>query len=393
MSAAPAAAAPTEFVTPRKRISNESDLNAFLQSETYQRLMGFVTEMGTAVRGYPIVKGMQFSERVAKVKHMLQTLRGWIDEFPPIQQPMRFGNKAFQQWHDRLIERVEDLLKEMLPAESHGAIVELTPYLLDSFGNRTRIDYGTGHEAAFLAFLYCLWHIQYFTQNDKRNIVLVAFTEYIELMRALQTAYMLEPAGSRGVWGLDDYHFLPFLWGSAQLMIQEEIEPSQALDRTIVADYADQYLYINAIKAIQEMKKGVPFGECAPLLNDITAVPTWKKVNSGLMKMYQAEVWSKVPVIQHFYFGNILPFPNDAAAAAAAASGSLPTGTAAPGHTSTHGNDHLPSRRPMVPPMGPTMHPSAMGLSPSAFPEGLGMGMGGQGGDGDSSYEEVPKSD
>lgn len=25
-----------------------------------------------------------------------------IDEYPPIQQPMRFGNKAFRSWHERL---------------------------------------------------------------------------------------------------------------------------------------------------------------------------------------------------------------------------------------------------------------------------------------------------
>jgi hypothetical protein len=35
--------------------------------------------------------------------------------------------------------------------------VELASYLCDSFGDPTRIDYGTGHETSFVALLYVLF--------------------------------------------------------------------------------------------------------------------------------------------------------------------------------------------------------------------------------------------
>ncbi|EEC07285.1 hypothetical protein IscW_ISCW006713, partial [Ixodes scapularis] len=41
-------------------------------------------------------------------------------------------------------QEAEEPLREALPEDCRPAVVELFPYLQESFGNMTRIDYGTG---------------------------------------------------------------------------------------------------------------------------------------------------------------------------------------------------------------------------------------------------------
>ena len=110
-------------------------------------------------------------------------------------------------------------MSSLLPPELHPAIPQVSPYLLTSFGSFTRMDYGTGHETSFALFLLCLTLIRFFDPEPdlEREIVLTVFVRYLRLCWRLQDVYKLEPAGSHGVWGLDDYSFLGYIFGSGQL--------------------------------------------------------------------------------------------------------------------------------------------------------------------------------
>ncbi|KAM3873782.1 serine/threonine-protein phosphatase 2A activator isoform 3-T3 [Diretmus argenteus] len=205
----------------------------------------------------------------------------------------------------KVSEEAEALVSTVLPADVHPAAPEIAVYLKEAVGNSTRIDYGTGHEAAFAAFLCCLCKVGALRVDDQMAIIFRVFNRYLEVMRKLQKTYRMEPAGSQGVWGLDDFQFLPFIWGSSQFVDHPTLEPRHFVDEKVVNEHYPDYMFFECIKFINEMKTG-PFAEHSNQLWNISAVPTWSKVNQGLIRMYKAECLEKFPVIQHFKFGSLL---------------------------------------------------------------------------------------
>jgi hypothetical protein len=67
------------------------------------------------------------------------------------------------------------------------------------------------------------------------------------------------------------------------------IEPKQAIAERYCRDLADDYLYLGAVKYINEVKTR-PFFEHSSTLYDISNVTHWPKVNQGMLKMYHSEV-------------------------------------------------------------------------------------------------------
>ena len=189
-----------KFVRPVKRINNGQDLTTFLVSKAYHDLSTFLVQLNKAM--FPrLAEGSRSDQRTAQVfetntqvvvfsdivlqlQGLLRALGEIIDEVPLATGPRRFGNVSFRTWHAHVESRTDAMLHQFLPSQvcsfnhepDSEPLSELRAYFLGSFGSPQRLDYGTGHELSFLAFLACIWKLGGFPSSRpgsvEREIVL-----------------------------------------------------------------------------------------------------------------------------------------------------------------------------------------------------------------------------
>lgn len=72
---------------------------------------------------------------------------------PPVDNKLsRFGNPAFKTFYDRVAE-ASSQLHASIPGLDPEAVKEVEVYFRESWGNRERVDYGSGMELNFLCWL------------------------------------------------------------------------------------------------------------------------------------------------------------------------------------------------------------------------------------------------
>ena len=333
------------FQKPVKKINGGKDVLHFLTSKAYNDIMTFLLQLNRAMfpsktqatqngaQKIQVWQNIEIPEEgpISRIRALLKRLDQIIDEVPLDTGPRRFGNVSFRKWHQKVEEQAADLLNQYLELSLGGSSIvafldELIPYFLGSFGSQQRLDYGSGHELSFLAFLGCIWKVGGFRTTElhkgdmsrddcARAIVLGPMQEYLRLIRRLIKTYSLEPAGSHGVWGLDDHSFIPYIFGSAQYgpaisdaddtpiegSLEEAPDPADVAKITAVNRYRESSMYFGAIGFIHDVKTG-PFWEHSPMLYDISGVKSgWGKINkvrcalySGFEASFESNIISRV---------------------------------------------------------------------------------------------------
>lgn len=304
---------------PEKVINNQEKLKIFTNGKTYKLIVSSIELLQSAVEKkknmFNIEKDVEKSSNIEIIINFLDTIEKLVSEFPAInQEKQRFGNTAFRSWYEAVEKLYEAELAPKLNlfyGEDKDFLLsnEIMPYLLECFGNSKRIDYGTGHELNFVFILIILLEVQWFKTEELQKLIQIVFKKYLSVCKTVQTVYKLEPAGSKGVYGLDDFHFLSFIFGAAELIDNtEEIIPSD-IQRNLesVKKLGEEYMFFDAVHYNLKSKNG-HLAEHSPILFQISSVPKWEKIAKGLIKMYEDEVLKKIVVAQHFYFGNVLKF-------------------------------------------------------------------------------------
>lgn len=327
-----------------KRINCDKDVIHFKnKSLAYKHTLTYVNLLCEKINGTSnktLNKKYQIQEDIfKKCSLLLDELAKLCDETDLSQAkgsaPLRFGHIAYRNWYDLMQMKCREFICEkLLPNGSANEQLaeELLCYLSESFGNKMRIDYGTGHELSFMVFTMGLSSLDIrptdrggdeephssrvykpvsqeglkkFVDHFGWDILALFAHKYLRLCRQVQIKFRLEPAGSCGVYNMDDFQYLPFLFGAAQLNGVKYIGTEDFYIHENVDMYKDDFIFFEAVEFILNNKKG-PFQEHSYTLWCFTDLGSWDNIFRRIKTKFTDDVLGPFPIVQHLMFGEYI---------------------------------------------------------------------------------------
>lgn len=147
---------PPKYFTPLRLLQQPKDMVTFQQSQAYYDITSYIFDVNNHLMTCAKPKAHVANPFIDRIIAMLKKLQSFLEEVPPHEQSQRFGNKAFRDWLALVVVESVAFHEEVVSAElkEEGAVKELSHYLNQSFGNSSRIDYGTGLSLFYLAFQF-----------------------------------------------------------------------------------------------------------------------------------------------------------------------------------------------------------------------------------------------
>lgn len=228
---------------------------------------------------------------------LLNMINSKIEETPLDSRPQRFANCAVVEVYHYIENMKLNFSKLASMDENDKTILHL--YLDRSFGSKERLDYGTGHELFFVCFMLVCYKLDAISIQE----TIMVFRMYFRVVRNLIYKFNLEPAGSHGPWAIDDYQFLPFLIGSAELI------NTTLRFEDLFMEENHHYIYSEALHFCIKHKCKffkTHFKKHSAALYAMKNV-SWTVINSRIFEMMDEEVMGRDVVMQHFIYSKYLP--------------------------------------------------------------------------------------
>ncbi|KAH8265262.1 hypothetical protein KR038_002710, partial [Drosophila bunnanda] len=296
---------------PVKQVRGDSDLIRWVRSQAYSDLITYVNNTSIAIQGYRLTGSFPASEEMKRLCDMFDIL-----ERPLILSQAKHTDTSaaptpemkslsYRSWLKKMYHIVLSQLAEITSPEKCLHIHELGEYLRRSFGNATTLDFGPGNELMFLFFLCGLFRANILQGRDTVAAALMLSYRYIQLVRRLIAVYdLLRTSNPR--CAIEDYFFVPYLWGAAQLCLNAPFSPPQCDQPKDIECLRQDYIMVNLIENLPE--KSGPLSHHAFQLWCILSVPTWPEVYRGLERCFLNHILASFHTVEHAVFWELMSF-------------------------------------------------------------------------------------